>query len=51
MIEAIAALLGPIARLIEAMSADDYDQEAEKQAMLDIERAVSDERVRRALKK
>lgn len=47
--EALAALAGPLAKLIESMTDDAYDPEKEKQALLDIERAAADQRARQAL--
>lgn len=49
--EALAAIAGPLAQLIESMIADTYDQEKEKQALLNLERAAADERMRQALLK
>lgn len=48
--EALLTLAPFIAKLIETMTASSYDQAAEKQALLDMERAVSDARMAAALK-
>jgi hypothetical protein len=48
-VEALLTLAPYIAKLIESMTSDSYDQEAEKQALLDMERAISDVRAAKAL--
>lgn len=45
----LAALAAPLANLIEAAFADDYDADAERQAMLNFQRAIFDERLKRRL--
>lgn len=45
----LTAVAGPLEKLIEASLADTYDAEVEKQAMLDLTRALYDERLKRAL--
>lgn len=45
----LAALSGPIAKLIEVVLSDIYDAEAERQAMLDLQAAIYQERLKKAL--
>lgn len=49
--EVLAALIPGLAKLIESALSDDYDQEKELQAMLTMQRALADARVRNALAK
>lgn len=44
-LDALTAILPGIAKLIENAIGDSYDKEAEKQAMLDMSRALADARV------
>ncbi len=48
-LEALIHLAPHIAKLVESLVADDYDQEAEKQALLGINRAMADARMKKAL--
>lgn len=45
----ITALIPGLLKLLETALADDYDQEAEYQAILKLQRAIADERMRRAV--
>ncbi len=44
--EILAALVGPIAKLVENAISDNYDKEAELKAMLEMARAISDARMK-----
>ncbi len=49
-VSALVEALGPgLIDLIKSAVADDYDQEAERQAMLKMSRAIHEERVRRRI--
>lgn len=47
----LAALVPSVIKIIEALTAEQYDPEAERQALMDFQRAVYDERVKRLLGK
>lgn len=49
--EVLAALAGPITALIELIASDHYDAEAERQALLNLERSIADLRMKRILNK
>lgn len=46
---ALVAIIPGLAKLLESALADTYDQQAELQAMLHIQRSLANERVRRAI--
>lgn len=46
----LGALAGPLSKLIEVGLADDYDAEAERKALLDFQRALFEERLKRRMK-
>ncbi len=48
-VEALLTLAPHIAKLVEAMTKDDYDQDAELQTMLAMNRAIADARAAKAL--
>jgi len=47
--EVLAILAAPIAELVKVALADDYDAEAERQALLQASRAVADYRMKKLL--
>lgn len=47
--QALLLLAPHIAELIQVLTEDTYDQDKERQALLNVQRAVADERVRRLL--
>ncbi len=47
----LLALVPGLAKLIASALADEYDQQAELQAMLNMQRALADQRVKGALQK
>lgn len=51
MTEILMALIGPISKLIENALSDDYDKARELDAMLELEKAIYDARMRNLLKK
>lgn len=48
--DVLVAIVPGLAKLLETALADKYDQQAELQALLNIQRALADQRVRNALK-
>lgn len=51
MVEILIAIAGPIARIVENATSDNYDKQKELDAMLDLEKAVYDARMRALLQK
>lgn len=49
MLELLAALVVPLTKLLEVAFINDYDAEAERQALLNLQRAMFEERLRRRL--
>lgn len=47
--QVLLALIPGLAQLIESALSSDYDQQAELQAMLNMQRALADARIRAAL--
>lgn len=50
-VKVLMLLAEPLAKLIENAASDDYDPEVERQALLNMERKLADERLKRLLKK